>query len=80
MEKVGYVQPTPAWPGTPDCPVAHRTVSGAPGWPMLNRLLSGINGVERLSMTGLSDESSATNSSVSGNKKGDVAKIHRTVR
>jgi hypothetical protein len=30
--------------------------------------------------TGLSGESSATNSSVSGNEKGDVAKIHRTVR
>jgi hypothetical protein len=30
--------------------------------------------------TGLSGESSATNSSVSRNEKGDVAKIHRTVR
>jgi hypothetical protein len=30
--------------------------------------------------TGLSGESSATNSSVSGIKEGDVAKIHRTVR
>jgi hypothetical protein len=28
-------------PGTPDCPVVHRTVFGAPGWPTVNRLLSG---------------------------------------
>jgi hypothetical protein len=28
-------------PGTPDCPVVHRTVSGVPGWPTVNRLLSG---------------------------------------
>jgi hypothetical protein len=40
MERVGYVQPTPARPDTPDCPVAHRTVSGAPGWPTVNRPLS----------------------------------------
>jgi hypothetical protein len=30
--------------------------------------------------TGLSSESSATNSSLSGNRKGDMAIIHRTVR
>jgi hypothetical protein len=30
--------------------------------------------------TGLSGESSTTNSSLSGNEKGDMAKIHRTVR
>jgi hypothetical protein len=29
------------WPGTPDCPVVHRTVFGAPGWPAVNWLLSG---------------------------------------
>jgi hypothetical protein len=27
--------------GTPDCPVVHRTVSGAPGWTPVNRPLSG---------------------------------------
>jgi hypothetical protein len=27
--------------GTPDCPVVHRTVSGAPGWPPANWPLSG---------------------------------------
>jgi hypothetical protein len=53
-ERVGCVQPTLARPGTLDCPVAHRTVSGAPGWPTLNRLLSGIDGVVRLEITGLS--------------------------
>jgi hypothetical protein len=39
-EIVGCVQPTPARSGTPDCPVVHRTVSGAPGWPAANWLLS----------------------------------------
>jgi hypothetical protein len=28
-------------PGTPDCPMVHRTVSGAPGWSTVNWLLSG---------------------------------------
>jgi hypothetical protein len=28
--------------GTPDCPVVHRTVSGAPGWLRVNWPLSGI--------------------------------------
>ena len=28
--------------GTPDCPVVHRTVSGAPGWLLANWPLSGI--------------------------------------
>jgi hypothetical protein len=32
-KRIGSVQPTPARPGTPDCLVAHRAVSGAPGWP-----------------------------------------------
>jgi hypothetical protein len=27
--------------GTPDCPVVHRTVSGAPGWSLANWPLSG---------------------------------------
>ena len=42
--------------GAPDCPVVHRTVSGAPGW--LRRTscsLEMINGV-RLKFTGLSGE------------------------
>jgi hypothetical protein len=28
--------------GAPDCPVVHRTVSGAPGWRLVNCPLSGI--------------------------------------
>jgi hypothetical protein len=32
---------SPARPGTPDCPVVHRTVSGAPGWSPVNKPLSG---------------------------------------
>jgi hypothetical protein len=44
------------WPGTPDCPVVHRTVSGAPVWPAVNRLLSGKRRGVRLYFTGLSGE------------------------
>jgi hypothetical protein len=32
---------SPARPGTPDCPVVHRTVSDAPGWFPVNRPLLG---------------------------------------
>jgi hypothetical protein len=32
---------SPARSGTPDCPVVHQTVSGAPGQPPVNRPLSG---------------------------------------
>jgi hypothetical protein len=79
-ERVGCVQPTPAQPSTPDCSVVHQTVSSAPGWPTVNQLLSRIDGGVRLKFTGLSGESSATNLPLSGNGKGDVAIIHRTVR
>jgi hypothetical protein len=34
--------------GTPDCPVVHRTVSGAPGWLPANWPLSGDFGGVRL--------------------------------
>jgi hypothetical protein len=44
-------------PGTPDCPVAHRTVSGAPGWSTVNRLLSRKEKATWLEFTGLSGES-----------------------
>jgi hypothetical protein len=53
-KRIGTVQPTPAQPGTPDCPVVHRIVSSAPGWPTVNQLLSGTGGVVRLQITGLS--------------------------
>jgi hypothetical protein len=61
------VQPTLARPGTPDCPVVHRTMSG--GAPDNVRWC-----------TGLSCESSTANSSFSGKATGDVAIIHWTVR
>jgi hypothetical protein len=31
-KRVGSVKQNPAQSGTPDCPVVHQTVSGAPGW------------------------------------------------
>jgi hypothetical protein len=40
-EKLGCVQQIPVRPGTPDCPMVHRTVSGAPGWSPVKRSLSG---------------------------------------
>jgi hypothetical protein len=91
MEKdwLGSAKTAPA-SGAPDCPVVHRTVSGAPGanWP-----LSGIDGATWLKITRLSGaapdclvslqrprpSTSATNSSLSGKPKSTAAKIHRTV-
>jgi hypothetical protein len=43
-ERVGCVQQTPTRSGTPDCPVVHRIVSGAPGRPAMNWPLSGKHG------------------------------------
>jgi hypothetical protein len=45
----------------------------------VNSLLSGLDDGVRLKINGLSGESSATNSMLSGMKKGDMAIIHRTV-
>jgi hypothetical protein len=42
------------WSGAPDCPVHHRTVSGAPGTPTPNCSHSGILGATLLKFTGLS--------------------------
>jgi hypothetical protein len=81
-------------PGTPDCPVVHQTVSGAPGWLGANWALSGIGGATWLKITRLSGgapdcpvslqrsrpSTSATNSSLSGKGESTAAKIHRTVR
>jgi hypothetical protein len=50
------------WSGAPDCPVCHRTVSGAPS-----------------DMSGAPEDSNS-NSSPSGNSRGNSAIIHRTVR
>jgi hypothetical protein len=42
-KRVCCVQPTAAQSGcTEQCPVVHRTVSGAPGWALANWPLSGI--------------------------------------
>jgi hypothetical protein len=72
--------------GAPDCPVVHQTVSGALGPVPMNRPL----GTRRRRMaiihrtvrwcTGLSGESSAAKSSLSGNVQWRTAIIHRTVR
>jgi hypothetical protein len=40
--------------GAPNCPVVHRTVSGAPGPVSVNRPLSGLDGDVQLQFTGLS--------------------------
>jgi hypothetical protein len=81
------VQPTPVQSGTPDCPVVHRTVSGAPGWSPVKRPLSGVDGGVWLKFTGLSGEASAVNSSLSGKAMGrrgynspDCPVVHRTVQ
>jgi hypothetical protein len=42
------------WSGAPDCPVCHRTVSGAPGNPTPNLPVSGIWEAAPLKFTGLS--------------------------
>jgi hypothetical protein len=76
---------------TGQCPVVHRTVSGgAPDRGRCPRRADGepaplgsdetINHRTVRWCTGLSDGSSATNSSLSGKGKGDVAIIHRIVR
>jgi hypothetical protein len=56
--------------GTPDYPVVHRTVPGAPGWTPVNRPLSGEFGSVRLIhrtvrwCTGLSGEPTAASATV----------------
>jgi hypothetical protein len=40
--------------GAPDCPVVHRTVSGAPGWLWRNGRSREFVGGVRLNITGLS--------------------------
>jgi hypothetical protein len=64
------VQQTPVRSGTLDCPVVHRTVSGALGWSSVNSPLSGFDGGVRLKITGLSGESFAANSSPSRKASG----------
>jgi hypothetical protein len=66
--------------------LAHRTIrcprlaDGEPAALGNRQSCTAINHRTVRWCTGLSGESSVTNSSVSGNEKGDVAKIHRTAR
>jgi hypothetical protein len=43
-EDLALCSQTSARSGTPDCPVAHQTESGAPGWSAVNSPLSGFDG------------------------------------
>jgi hypothetical protein len=78
---------SPTRPGTPDCLVVHRTVSGAPGWSAVNLPLSGFDDGVRLKITGPSG--GAPDRPVSHpqrtrrpreKQRGDEAIVHRTVR
>jgi hypothetical protein len=69
--------------------LVHRTVSGAPSEPMVNRLFSSDAAIIHQTVrwcTGLSGESSAANLSLSEKEKGDMTNspdrpvVHRTVR
>jgi hypothetical protein len=73
--------------GSPDCPVVHRTVSGAPGWLWRTGCSRDFDGGVRLKFTGRSGGApdcpvghSQANSSLSGNHQRRTAKIHRSVR
>jgi hypothetical protein len=72
------VQPKSGSPGTPDCPVRHAGPSKKAALGTRRRRTTIIHRTVRW-CTGLSGESSAANSSLSGNGKGDVAIIHLTV-
>jgi hypothetical protein len=78
----------PPWSGAPDCPVAHRTVSGAPGGLALNSSASGfsrsrhaiIHRTVRCTPDSVrcSNGSRLWNSPASGIHEGCSAIIHRT--
>jgi hypothetical protein len=67
-------------PGTPDCPVVHRIVSGAPGCSTVNLLLLGIGRATWLKFTELSSESSAPAPEVFGYKLVALRNSPRTPR
>jgi hypothetical protein len=72
---------TSAQSGTLDCPVVHRTVSGAPGWIPVKVLLSGIDGGVQLKITGLSGEPTVNRAIFAQHvdcSNGQL--VHRTVR
>jgi hypothetical protein len=76
------------WSGAPDCPVAHRTVSGAPGDFALNSSASGIFRSRRAIIhrtvrctpdsVRCSKKTRLWNLAASGNLNGRFAIIHRT--
>jgi hypothetical protein len=70
-EGIGWSSQDSARSGTPDCPVVHRTVSGAPGWALANWPLSGIRRLRTAIIhwtvrwcTGLSGEPTAASATV----------------
>jgi hypothetical protein len=86
-KRVGYVQQTPIRPSTPDCPVVHRIVSGAPGWSAVNLPLSGFDDGVRLKITrpsgGAPDCPVSHPRRTRRSREKDMrrtTKIHRTVR
>jgi hypothetical protein len=81
-----WVHRTVRW-CTEQCPVVHRTVSGAPGWLWRTGCSRDFDGGVRLKFTGLSGGApdcpvsrSQANSSLSGNHQRHTTKIHRSVR
>jgi hypothetical protein len=93
-KRLGCVQSTLARPGTPDCPMMHRTVSRAPRLDLGELDALGFRRRRTTKIhrtvwwcTGPSGESSAMNSSLSRNGKRwrgynspDCPVVHRTVR
>jgi hypothetical protein len=78
-KRLGSVQPTLARLGTPDCPVRQAGPCEKAALGTRRRRTTIIHRTVRW-CTVLSGESSAANSLLSRNRKGDVAIIHRTVR
>jgi hypothetical protein len=78
------------WSGAPDCPVAHRTVSGAPGGLTLNCSASGfswsrhaiIHRTVRCSKEGMAPELASLGNSrrLLRYNSPDMSGVHRTVR
>jgi hypothetical protein len=71
---------SPARPGTPDCPVVHRTVSGVPGWSPVKVPLSGLNDGIRLKSPDCPVSHPRRTRRSWKKQRGDVAIIHRTVQ
>jgi hypothetical protein len=92
-KRVGWSSQDSEQSGTPDCPVVHRTVSGAPGWFLANWPLSGIRRWRTAIIhrtvrwcTGLSGEPTTASTTVDRQIRGrrvfapTVGRRHQTVR